>query len=120
MVRSGHPQPSAQPVGSLGIKVRTAVAEGDRTGDGSTMQAGLQRTLTAGDTWTERAECRGAQATDFFARSLPDARAAIRVCERCEVKQECLDYAVDNDMDLGVWGGLTERQRRSYARRTRR
>jgi WhiB family redox-sensing transcriptional regulator len=53
----------------------------------------------------------------FFARSLPEAREAIRVCERCPVRQQCLEYAVDNDMDLGVWGGLTERQRRSYVRR---
>lgn len=84
------------------------------------MQTQLQRTLTAGDTWTAHAQCRGVESADFFARSLTDARAAIRVCERCPVRQECLDYAVDNDMDLGVWGGLTERQRRSYARRTRR
>lgn len=75
---------------------------------------------TWGEAWTEAALCRGMESRDFFARSLPEARDAIRVCERCTVRQQCLDYAVDNDMDLGVWGGLTERQRRAYARRTRR
>jgi WhiB family redox-sensing transcriptional regulator len=84
------------------------------------MQPQAQRALTVGDTWTERASCRGMDLGAFFARSLPDARDAIRICERCDVRQQCLDYAVDNDMDLGVWGGLTERQRRAYARRTRR
>jgi WhiB family redox-sensing transcriptional regulator len=87
---------------------------------GKTMRVQTQRTLTVGDSWTSLASCRGTESSAFFARSLPEAREAIRVCERCPVRQQCLDYAVDNDMDLGVWGGLTERQRRTYVRRNRR
>ena len=69
--------------------------------------------------WTARARCRGTDADTFFVRSLPEARDALKLCNRCAVQQECLDYAVEEDIDLGVWGGLTERQRRAYARRTR-
>ena len=67
--------------------------------------------------WTSRARCRGLDAEAFFQRSLSDARDAIKVCNACTVRQECLDYAVDEQIEVGVWGGLTERQRRAYARR---
>lgn len=67
--------------------------------------------------WTNRARCRGLDPEQFFVRSLQDARSAIRVCDRCPVKQDCLDYAVEQGIEVGVWGGLTERQRRAYARR---
>ena len=67
--------------------------------------------------WTSRARCRGSDADAFFVRSLPEAREALKYCKRCPVQQDCLDYAVEEGIDLGVWGGLTERQRRAYARR---
>ncbi len=68
--------------------------------------------------WTVAARCRGSEVDVFFVRSLPEAREALKLCTRCEVKQDCLEYAVDEGIELGVWGGLTERQRRAYARRT--
>lgn len=68
--------------------------------------------------WTVDARCRGSEVDTFFARSLPEAREAIKLCQRCNVKQDCLDYAVDEGIEIGVWGGLTERQRRAYARRS--
>lgn len=55
--------------------------------------------------------------TVFFGRNLTEARDAIRTCERCDVRRPCLDYALREHIDIGVWGGLTERQRRAYARR---
>lgn len=67
--------------------------------------------------WTGRARCRGLDPEQFFVRSLEQARGAIKVCQRCPVRQECLDYAVAEGIEVGVWGGLTERQRRAYARR---
>lgn len=70
--------------------------------------------------WTELARCRGMDSEVFFARNLTEARTAIRTCDRCEVRQQCLDYAVEQGIDIGVWGGLTERQRRSYVRQHRR
>lgn len=67
--------------------------------------------------WAEQALCRGRDPEAFFGRNLTEARDAIRTCERCQVKQECLDYAVSEGIEIGVWGGLTERQRRAYARK---
>jgi len=67
--------------------------------------------------WTSRARCRGLDPEQFFVRSLQQAKSAIQVCQRCPVRQECLDHAVDESIEVGVWGGLTERQRRAYARR---
>ena len=77
------------------------------------------RRLVDPEEWTEQARCRGMESEAFFGRNLTEARAAIRTCERCEVRQQCLDYAVDNGIEIGVWGGLTERQRRAHVRRHR-
>lgn len=67
--------------------------------------------------WAERARCRDQEPELFFARGLAEAKPAIRVCSRCPVRDECLDYALENEIDHGVWGGLTERQRRAHLRR---
>lgn len=67
--------------------------------------------------WADEARCRGVDPELFFARALSEARPAIKVCARCPVKEPCLDYAIAHDIDHGVWGGLTERQRRAVSRR---
>lgn len=66
--------------------------------------------------WVEQARCRGLEAERFFVRGAVQAKQAIRVCDRCEVKAECLAYALEHEVDFGVWGGLTERQRRAQLR----
>lgn len=67
--------------------------------------------------WQGSARCRGLDSDQFFVRGSAQARHAIRVCERCTVRVECLQYAIENGVDFGVWGGMTERQRRAYQRR---
>jgi WhiB family transcriptional regulator, redox-sensing transcriptional regulator len=67
--------------------------------------------------WATGARCRGEDPELFFARGLQDAKPALKVCARCPVKEPCLAYALSNDIAHGVWGGLTERQRRAVARR---
>lgn len=67
--------------------------------------------------WTERARCRGVDPDQFFLRGAAQSRGALKLCGRCPVKEECLSYALEHDVDFGVWGGLTERQRRAYQRR---
>lgn len=67
--------------------------------------------------WAEAARCRGVDPELFFVRGLSDAKPALKICARCPVKEDCLSYALANDIDHGVWGGLTERQRRAVARR---
>jgi WhiB family redox-sensing transcriptional regulator len=69
------------------------------------------------ESWVDFARCRGMDPEQFFGRNLTEARDAIQTCERCNVRQACLEYAVRNDIEIGVWGGLTERQRRAYIRR---
>lgn len=69
------------------------------------------------DNWVDFARCRGMDPERFFGRNLSEAREAIQTCERCHVRQDCLEYAVSQNIEIGVWGGLTERQRRAYIRR---
>ena len=57
--------------------------------------------------WTRRARCRGLDPEHFFVRSLQQAKSAIQVCQRCPVRQDCLDYAVEEGIEVGVWGAVT-------------
>lgn len=67
--------------------------------------------------WIDEANCRGVDPERFFVRGSLQAKPAQRLCERCPVQETCLEYALAHDIDFGVWGGLTERQRRSLQRR---
>lgn len=67
--------------------------------------------------WFERAGCQGTDGEAFFPERGGSTREAKRVCDRCEVKYECLAYALDRDERFGVWGGLSERERRRLKRR---
>ena len=53
----------------------------------------------------------------FFPERGESAEAARQVCARCSVRQPCLDYAISNRIVYGVWGGLTERERRALRSR---
>lgn len=57
--------------------------------------------------WMQHAECKGQDAKIFFPS--PDRRqfSHHRFCDLCPVRVECLDYAIDNDVTHGIWGGLT-------------
>ena len=67
--------------------------------------------------WRERAACRGTDLGVFFPERGESAEAARRVCAACPVRQPCLDYAITNRIASGVWGGLTERERRALRSR---
>ncbi len=64
--------------------------------------------------WQKLAVCDGARDDIFFPGEyeLPDP-AALAMCARCHVKSECLQYSIDLDIEYGIWGGLTEEQRRN-------
>lgn len=66
--------------------------------------------------WMENARCRERDPEQFFVRGAAQSRRAVRICTRCEVREECLTYALTNGIEFGVWGGTTERQRRRLAR----
>jgi Transcription factor WhiB len=63
--------------------------------------------------WRELAACRGADLNLFFPDRGGSAGPARQVCAACPVRQPCLDYAVSNAITDGIWGGLTELERRA-------
>ena len=62
--------------------------------------------------WQERALCAQTDPEAFFPEKGGSTREAKRVCTTCEVRVECLEYALDHDERFGIWGGLSERERR--------
>lgn len=64
--------------------------------------------------WVETARCRGAE-DDLFPEGKQQKRAAA-ICMGCPVRQDCLIEALDNRLEWGIWGGLTERERRALLR----
>jgi len=75
--------------------------------------------------WQDLAECKGMDPTLFFgpehAETVKEKRdredAAKAVCNRCPVRAECLEYALDAREAYGIWGGMTELERRALLRR---
>lgn len=68
--------------------------------------------------WASYAACRQADPDWFFPGSDDDGRAAVRVCRGCPVREDCLDWALQVRIRYGIWGGLTERERRRLLRRS--
>ena len=66
--------------------------------------------------WTDRARCRGGSPDELFAKGAAQ-QSAKAICQRCPVVAECLADALDNRTEYGVWGGMTERERRALLRR---
>ena len=71
---------------------------------------------TDGLDWQDRALCAQTDPEAFFPEKGGSTREAKRVCRGCEVRAECLDYALGNDERFGIWGGLSERERRRIKR----
>lgn len=75
--------------------------------------------------WQDIAECKGMDPTLFFgpehAETVKEKRdredAAKAVCNQCPVRSECLEYALDAREAYGIWGGMTELERRALLRR---
>jgi WhiB family redox-sensing transcriptional regulator len=66
--------------------------------------------------WQERANCLGVDPDLFFPERGASTREAKAVCGSCEVRPECLEYALDHAEKFGIWGGLSERERRRLRR----
>jgi WhiB family transcriptional regulator, redox-sensing transcriptional regulator len=67
--------------------------------------------------WQERALCAQTDPEAFFPEKGGSTREAKKICVGCEVRSECLEYALANDERFGIWGGLSERERRRVKRR---
>jgi len=77
----------------------------------------LEYALTPDDPqWQEKALCAQTDPEAFFPEKGGSTREAKRICLGCEVKDACLDYALANDERFGIWGGLSERERRRLKR----
>src|SRR5271155_1587728 len=66
--------------------------------------------------WTTRAACKGTDPDELFVQGAAQNRAKL-ICRGCPVRTECLADALDNGIEFGVWGGMTERERRALLRR---
>ena len=82
-----------------------AVGDVDATGDDGVLS------------WQDQALCAQTDPEAFFPEKGGSTREAKRICVGCEVKQECLEYALMQDERFGIWGGLSERERRRLKRK---
>jgi len=62
--------------------------------------------------WTSQARCRATDPDQLFVRGAAQRKAAV-ICRHCPVILECGAEALDNRVEFGVWGGMTERERRA-------
>jgi WhiB family redox-sensing transcriptional regulator len=71
--------------------------------------------------WRQRAACLDEDPELFFpvgttGIALDQVEKAKQVCRRCEVTEPCLDWALETNQDAGIWGGLSEDERRTLRR----
>jgi WhiB family redox-sensing transcriptional regulator len=71
---------------------------------------------TTPDQWQDRALCAQTDPEAFFPEKGGSTREAKKICLGCEVRHECLEYALAHDERFGIWGGLSERERRRLKR----
>lgn len=67
--------------------------------------------------WQTDALCAQTDPEAFFPEKGGSTRDAKRICTSCEVRAQCLEYALANDERFGIWGGLSERERRKLRKR---
>ena len=66
--------------------------------------------------WQDQANCMGVDPDLFFPERGASTREAKEVCRGCVVRLDCLEYALDNAEKFGIWGGMSERERRRLRR----
>ena len=69
------------------------------------------------EAWRLSALCAQTDPEAFFPEKGGSTREAKKVCLSCDVRGECLEYALQNDERFGIWGGLSERERRKLKKR---
>ena len=73
--------------------------------------------VAEGSEWTVKAVCAGGDPDMLFVTGAAQREAA-KICQACPVRLECLADALDNRIEYGVWGGMTERQRRAVLKKS--
>jgi WhiB family transcriptional regulator, redox-sensing transcriptional regulator len=82
---------------------------------------GVRRPVTDDDdalAWQTDSLCAQTDPEAFFPEKGGSTRDAKKICTSCEVRSQCLEYALQNDERFGIWGGLSERERRKLRKRT--
>ncbi|MEY2849170.1 MAG: hypothetical protein RI885_1837 [Actinomycetota bacterium] len=82
---------------------------------------GVRRSVTDDDdplAWQTDSLCAQTDPEAFFPEKGGSTRDAKKICTSCEVRSQCLEYALQNDERFGIWGGLSERERRKLRKRT--
>lgn len=67
--------------------------------------------------WQSDSLCAQTDPEAFFPEKGGSTRDAKKICSSCEVRTQCLEYALENDERFGIWGGLSERERRKLRKR---
>ena len=67
--------------------------------------------------WQSDSLCAQTDPEAFFPEKGGSTREAKKICGSCEVRNQCLEYALENDERFGIWGGLSERERRKLRKR---
>ena len=67
--------------------------------------------------WRQDAACRDLDTAVFFPENDEEVATALAVCATCPVREACLEFALVTRQDDGIWGGLTETERRRVRRR---
>ncbi|HLY82071.1 MAG TPA: WhiB family transcriptional regulator [Acidimicrobiales bacterium] len=81
------------------------------------MERLLELLQPAERTWQRQANCMGVDPDLFFPERGASTREAKEVCRGCVVREDCLEYALVNGEKFGIWGGMSERERRRIRRR---
>jgi WhiB family redox-sensing transcriptional regulator len=68
------------------------------------------------ESWQNYANCLGVDPDLFFPERGASTKEAKAVCRACVVREDCLEYALENSEKFGIWGGLSERERRRLRR----
>jgi WhiB family transcriptional regulator, redox-sensing transcriptional regulator len=69
--------------------------------------------------WMAGGNCASEPPSRFFPSDGVGVEVARRICATCPVKEQCLEHALTNRIDHGVWGGASERERRRILKRRR-
>jgi WhiB family transcriptional regulator, redox-sensing transcriptional regulator len=67
--------------------------------------------------WQASALCAQTDPEAFYPEKGDQAKTAKMICAQCPVKSECLEYSLARDERFGIWGGLSERDRREIRKR---
>jgi WhiB family redox-sensing transcriptional regulator len=73
---------------------------------------------TEAEVWMAYAVCASTDPEAYFPEKGGSTREAKKTCLGCDVRRQCLEYALANDERFGVWGGLSERERRKLRKKT--